>query len=300
MAGIELGQGGRLESLTVTPNFPGGSVSASLIIPDSTFSDIKGSLRYSSGSNPRPQPVVGQTAMGATAKGIITGDNFVVGFKQLAFFKFQTAFYAGIKDNDGCIEETTTGLNFTHILDCAPDDQLNSPQAPFYLPRKVVRNGLEFTIEMPDQPQGKLRLQRRNAKRDRLNFLVAFRTQCSFLTYFVVERRDGSHLPINGFEWHYNHDIDIKWSEGEPLIQSSTGSVAFDKKIDNLKPGDVQFDMLANTRLSAADTIVTRFNRAMFAANRRQANGDYSITEFDNFTSNITPDMQSRIVNSAN
>jgi hypothetical protein len=300
MAAIDLGQGGRLESLTVTPNFSGGVGSASLIIPDNSFPEIKGSLRYSSGSNPSPQLVVGQTAMGATAKGVITGDNFVVGFKQLALFKFHTVLYAGIKDNDGCIEETSTGINFTDLLDCATDEQMNSPQAPFYIPRKVVRSGVEFTLEMPDQPAGKLRLQRRNAKCDRLNFLVAFRSRCNFLTYFVVERRDGSHLPIKGFEWHYNHDIDIKWSKGQPSIQRSTGGAVFDSHIDNLKPGDVQFNMLANTSLSTTDTIVTRFNRAMFAANRRQPNGDYSISEFDNFTSNITPDMRSRIVNSAN
>lgn len=298
MDAIDLGQGGRLGSLTVTPNFSGGG-SAKLIIPDDLFPDIKGSLRYSSGSNPDAR-VLGQTAMGATAKGIITGNNFAVGFKQLAFFKFQTAFYAGIKDNDGCIEETSTGLNFTTIIDCSTNDALASPWAPFYLPIAFVRSGTEFTIEMIDQPAGKLRLQRRNAKRDRLNFLVAFRSQCSFLTYFVIVRPDGTHLPIKGFEWHCNQDIGIKWLKGEPSIQHNSGGAAFDQVIDNLKSGDVRFNILANKSLGTADTIATRFNRAMFAANRRQANGDYLITEFDNFTSNITPDMQSRIVNSVN
>lgn len=42
----DLGGGSRLESLTVAPIFPGGNGSASLLIPDELFPDIKGSLRY--------------------------------------------------------------------------------------------------------------------------------------------------------------------------------------------------------------------------------------------------------------
>lgn len=294
MAAIDLGGGNRLESITVAPVFPSGNGSSSLLIPDPLFSDIKGSLRYSSGTNPDAK-TVGQTAMGARATGVIRGNNVVVGMKQLAFFKFHTAFYAGLKDSDGCIEETSTGLNFQLLLDCATNDSLQSPWAPFYLPRKIAPNGSPFTVEMPDQPGGRLRLQRRNSKRDRLTFLVAYRSACEFLAYFVVERPDGSHLPIQGFQWHYNHEIDIAWSKGNPSIQRSQGGAAFDSAIDSLRSGDRRFDMLANTQLRTADTIVTKFNQAMFAAQRREPTANYSITEFENYTANITPDMQARI-----
>jgi hypothetical protein len=290
----DLGGGKLLESVTVTPSFPGGGGSASLLIPDQLFPDIKGSLRYSSGTNLNAR-TVGQTAMGATATGVIRGNNVVVGMKQVASFKFHTAFYAGLKDSDGCVEETTTGLNFQVLLDCSANDNLQSPWAPFYLPRQIAPNGSPFTVEMPDQPGGRLRLQRRNAGRDRLNFLLAYRSQCDFLAYFVVERSDGRHQPIKGFQWHYNHDIDIAWSKGSPSIIRSAASVAFDGAVDNLQAGDRRFDILANAQLATADTIVTKFNQAMFAAQRREPTGNYSITEFANYTPNITPDMQGRL-----
>lgn len=291
---IELGGGRQLESLTVAPVFPGGSGSASLLIPDELFPDIKGSLRYSSGTSLNAR-TVGQTAMGAKATGVIRGNNVAIGMKQVASFKFHTAFYAGLKDSDGCIEETTTGLNFQLFLDCSPNENLQSPWAPFYLPRTIAPNGTPFTVEMPDQPGGRLRLQRRNAGRDRLNFLLAYRYQCDFLAYFVVERSDGRHQPIKGFQWHYNHDIDIAWSKGNPSIVRSNANVGFDGAVDNLQAGDRRFDILANAQLTTANTIVTQFNQAMFAAQRRQPTGNYAITEFANYTPNITPDMQGRL-----
>ncbi len=290
----DLGGGSRLESLTVAPIFPGGNGSASLLIPDELFPDIKGSLRYSSGTNLNAR-TVGQTAMGARATGVIRGNNVVIGMKQVASFKFHSAFYAGLKDSDGCIEETTTGLNFQVLLDCSPNDSLQSPWAPFYLPRKIAPNGTPFTVEMPDQPAGRLRLQRRNAGRDRLNFLLAYRSQCDFLAYFVVERSDGRHQPIKGFKWHCNHDIDIAWSKGNPSVIRSNANVGFDEAVDNLQAGDRRFDILADARLTTADTIVTQFNRAMFAAQSRQPSGNYAITEFANYTANITADMQGRL-----
>ena len=180
---IDLGGGKQLESVTVTPSFPGGAGSASLLIPDELFPDIKGSVRYSSGTNLNAR-TVGQTAMGATATGVIRGNNVVVGLKQVASFKFHTGFYVGLKDSDSCIEETTTGLNFQVLLDCSANDSLQSPWALFYLPRKIAPNGSPFTVEMPDQPAG--RLQRRNAGRDRLDFLLAYRSQCEWCARVTI------------------------------------------------------------------------------------------------------------------
>jgi hypothetical protein len=297
MATIDLGKGLRVDSLVVTPKFGASSGSASLVIPDEAFPEIKGTLRYSSGGNPQAPALLGKTAMGATATGTVNGGSVTIGFKQIAFFKFHTAFFAGIKDSDGCIEESSTGLNFRHILDCAVNELLQSPQAPFYQPSKVAASGKPFAIEMIDQPAGKLRLQRRNAKRDRLNFLVAYRSRCDFLCCVVVEHRDGTTLPLEGFRWHYNHDIDVNWTNGQPSIQRSAASVALDDTVDRVQPGTPEFVLLANPALGTADTIVTRFNRAMLAAQNRQTNGDYSITEFDNYTANITSDMQFRAAN---
>jgi len=52
--------------------------------------------------------------------------------------------------------------------------------------------------------------------------------------------------------------------------------------------------MLADPTLTGNDTITTRFNRGLFAAQARHASPDYTITEFDNYTSNITPEMRAR------
>jgi hypothetical protein len=67
--------------------------------------------------------------------------------------------------------------------------------------------------------------------------------------------------------------------------------------VDSLTAGEPRFDILANPSLRTADTIVTQFNRAMFAAQNKNPTGDYAITEFPNYTSNITPEMRARIEN---
>jgi hypothetical protein len=260
-------------------------------VPDPLFNDIKGSLRYSSGANPQAR-TVGQTAMGATAALTIPGSNFAVGFKQVVFFRFHTLLYAGRKDTDGCIEETSTGLNFRFLLDCAANENLQSPWAPFYLPRRIASAGKRITIEMPDQPAGKARLQRRNVKRDRLNFLVAFRQSCRFVTSVVVENTKGAHVPLEGFEWSYTHEIDVSWASGEPAIARNTGQCRFDSRISDMRTTGAEFAILSNATLSGADTIVTKFNQGMFAASRGEASGDYAITPFDNYTENITPALQ--------
>ncbi len=291
MATHDLGGGVRVSDLQINPSFPGGAPSASLLVPDPLFNDIKGSLRYSAGTNPQAK-TVGQTAMGATATLTIPGSNFAVGFKQVVFFRFHTLLYAGRKDSDGCIEETSTGLNFRFLLDCAASENLQSPWAPFYLPRKIAPTGRSTTIEMPDQPAGKARLQRRNDKRDRLNFLLAFRQSCRFVTCVVVENTKGAHVPLEGFEWSYSHEIDIAWTSGEPSIARNQGTCRFDSRIPDLKARRAELDLFADATLSGSDTIVTKFNQAMFTTLRGGSSGDYAITPFDNYTENITPQLQ--------
>jgi len=211
-----------------------GAGNVNLLIPDPIFTDIKGTLQYTSGPIANPPFTVGQTAMGATASGTVHGSHlFAVGFKQVALFRFRTVFYAGLKDSDGCIEETTTGMNFTNILDGATDQNLRAAAAPFYMPRQLVPNGQPFKIEMADQPGGRLRLQRRNQKRDRLNFLVALRSECGFLCYFVVERLDGSHQPIEGFRWHYHANVDVAWVKGQPTVSNNNSDCRFDTRVND-------------------------------------------------------------------
>jgi hypothetical protein len=93
MGDHDLGQGLRIESLNITPSFPFGVGKATLKIPDSIFPDIKGTIQVSSGQNPTAISV-GQTAMGATATFVPRGTGLEVGFKQIIFFKAQTALYA--------------------------------------------------------------------------------------------------------------------------------------------------------------------------------------------------------------
>jgi hypothetical protein len=208
-----------------------------------------------------------------------------------------TALYAGVKDADGCIEDTSTGLNFRSFLDCSLRDEGQAPWAPFYLPRQLLRSGQEFTIEMPDQPAGRVRLQRRNQKRDRLNFLVSFTTSAEFLTFFAVERPDGTHALVRGFTWRSRHEFDINWEKGNPKILSSRGSTTFIEKVDSLSSGDPELAILTNAQLRRGDTLVAQFNFAMTQAKNGQPNSNYAINEFENYTSDITPQIRSRVEN---
>lgn len=296
MSDHQLGGGAQVTSLQITPRFTGGVPSAKLIIPDNLFPDARGLLRHSSGPNPDAN-TISQMAMNATATMKFNRPNHSVGFKQVISFKFQTLLYAGRKDSDGCIEETSTGLNFRFILDCSADQNLQSPWAPFYLPRKLAPNGAQATIELGDQPGGKARLQRRNVNRDRLNFLVSFSASSDFDTCVVVELPTGEHVPLAGFSWTYSQQVDISWTTGDPVISRNTGSCQFVSKTDDMKSRKAQFDIFTNANLRTGDTMVSKFNTAMFAAQAGGTSGDYSITQFDNYTDNITMEMQGRLPN---
>lgn len=293
MATLDLGLGGRLDSFDLSSTFAGTGPSAALQF-DGT-GDNRGYVRYAASAN-ADATAMGQTAAGAKARGIISGANFIVGFKQIAFFSFQTALYAGLKDSDGSIVDTSTGLNGKQFIDCAVNENLQAPSAPFYLPRSVAPNGKPFEITMVDQPRGRVRMQRRNKKRDRLNFLISFATSCRFLTYFVVERPNGSHLPIKGFGWNYKQSIDLAWIDGKPKIQRNVGSVDNQGFLDNLRAGDSRFDMLANKDLRSADTLVTQFNQAMIAAQSGKISPNYEFSEFENYNDDVATEMKTHTV----
>lgn len=293
MAIIELGQGGKLEPFDLQLTFAGTPPSAKPNVESN--GDNIGSLRYAASQIPEAE-VKGQTAIAATARGTIRGGNFVVGFKQIAFVGFHTAFYAGLKDSDGSIVETSSILNGRQYLDCSVTKDLRAPWAPFYLPRSVAPNGRPFEISMVDQPRGWVRMRQRNNKRDRLNFLISFATSCRFLTYFVVERPDGTHLPIKGFSWTYRQAVYLDWKNGVPTVnpEQSTGRVENQGFVDNLAPRDARFAMLANRNLGETDTLVAVFNDAMKAARAGGKGGLYEITEHENYTDLIAQEMNSR------
>ena len=296
MSEFALGRGFRIESLDIKPSFPSGVGRATLTIPDPLFPDIKGTIRVSSGMDPTAR-TVGATAMSATAGFIMRGSNCAVGFKQLAAFRFQTALYAGLKESDGSIDESSTGLNFRLFLDCSPRDDLTTPWAPFYLPPVFVRNGAPVSIDMPDQPGARYRLQRRNSLRDRLNFLISVRSRCEFVTFVVVQLPDGTHAPTEGFSWRYNHEVDLNWQNGTPSIARDTSHIGLDSRLPSLPAGDPRFGMLANARLGSTDTIVFKFNQAMRAAASGAATSDYEIREFAGYSDNVAATMKGRFNN---
>ena len=295
MSDHDLGRGFRIESLNITPSFPSGFGKATLKVPDDVFPEIKGTIQVSSGQNATAK-TVGQAAMGATATFVAKGTGLEVGFKQLIFFKFQTALYAGLKDSDGSIEESSTGLNSRFFLDCSVDQNLNAPWAPFYLPVNIVRSGPPISIDMPDQPSARFRLQRRNSLRDRLNFLLSVRTSSEFVTFVVVKLPDNRHVPLEGFSWKYSHDVELQWTKGNPVISRDSSSIRFDSKIVGLTAGDNRFDMFANASLGSSDTMVLQFNKAMFAAGRGQPTAGYEIKEFADNGPNISENLRSRLV----
>jgi hypothetical protein len=278
----------------ITPSFPFSTGTAKLIIPDPIFPQIKGSVNTLTGPN-ETATTLGQTAMGAAAKVVVQGAQTIpVGFKQVASFKFSTALYAGLKESDGSIEESSTGLNFTNLIDCATDSHFNSPQAPFYLPVNNVRGGAEVSIEMVDQPGGRWRLQRSNAKRDRVNFLIAGRRETTFLCYLVVVLPSGKHVPVEGFAWSDVQDVDINWRAGEPTIIRSSVGAKFNFRVLKLDSADTRFTLLSNPSLATPDTIVTKYNGAMFKAQAGQTNADYSIQQFDAYGPAVTEEMKQR------
>jgi hypothetical protein len=285
-------EGGSSIQLDLTPSFPSRSGTATLRIPDPMFPQIKGTLRIQTGQS--NSTAFGQTAMGAKASFKILGNGqHQAGFKQLATLNHSTTFYAGLKQSDGSIEESSLELNNKTLLDCSPDSNLQSPWAPFYLPVAFVRNGSEVEVEMVDQPSQTKRLQRRNSVTDRVNFLLSTSTRTTFLTAFVVVLPSGKHIPIAAFVWKANEVAEISWTESQPAIVRTSVGVEFSEFVD-IQPGSRQFQMLSDAGLGTNDTIVARFNRAMLAAQSGRNSTDYSIREFENYTGLISLEMKDR------
>jgi hypothetical protein len=295
-----LGEGCTI-TLEIIPSFPFPTGVVTKVIPDPLFPQIKGSLTIQTGPNvPVDQLLahmlkVGEAAMGATAKLVITGPapQYQVGFKQVASFKFTTDFYVGLKESDGSIEEGSRQLNFTDFLDASIVVGATS-SAPFYLAPSVVGNGREASLDMVDQPGGRRRLQRRNNQRDRVNYLVTSRSESDFLTFLVVVLPSGKHVPVEGLFWSATQNVDVGWKAGQPSVVRQNVGVQLKARGVELKASDPRFAILANPSLTNADTLPERYNKAMFAAQNGHATADYAIEEFPTYGPNVSEEMKDR------
>ncbi len=298
MRTYNLGDGASID-LEITPSLQSANGKAALRIPDPVFPEIKGTLR------PYPDRPLGSTAptiMSASAELTLRASRsgYWIGFKQLAMLKGLTDLYAGFKDQDGSITQGSTDLNGTWFIDCEFDQvgtRLTAPGLPFYNPKVLVRSGTQVTISMQDEPGGGARrLQRRNTLRDRWNFLLTSGAAIDFVTFVVVERPDGKHIPVEGFAWTYRRDIDMSWRNGQPSIASDSGGASLDTKFVSIPTGDSREALLTNLTLKESDTIVFKINDAMTRAQRGPTTG-YEIKEDSNYTGEVTKEFQSRMNN---
>ena len=303
MHNYDLGNGVRVESLEITPTFLSIAGKGVLTLPDRLFPDIVGTL------SPFPTPPPGSTrptSMSAKAAFVLRApQSLQVGFKQLVLGKGRGAMFAGFKNQDGSITEGTTDLDSKWTLDCSAAFDMNVgrmtvPWAPFYAPTASVKPGLEASMDIGDEPGGgAVRLQRRNSLRDRWNFLLCFDQVAEFLTYLVVIRPDGKHAPVEGFTWRYQRTINMFWTHGRPKIQGDSGSASLIERGIQLKEGDQRLALLSNADLGANDTFVVKVNNAINAARKGSASG-YEIKEFNDYSHEVTSEMQSRFVNDFN
>jgi hypothetical protein len=301
MKNYPLGDGASID-LEITPALLSASGKAELRVPDPLFPEIKGTMR------PYPERPAGSTSptiMSAKAEFTLhspKGD-YWIGFKQVARILGTTDIYAGLKDQDGSTIEGTTDLNQQWMLDCEFDQvgsRVSAIGLPFYNPKALVRPGQKVTLEMQDQPGGgSRRLQLRNKSRDRWNFLLTSGTDTEFVTFLVVERPDGKHVPVEGFLWKYHRDIGMSWTSGRPSIANDNGGATLITKFVAISSGDPRETLLTDKTLKESDTIVFKVNDAMVKAQRGPTSG-FEIKEYDNYTKEVSDVFQSRFRNQFN
>jgi hypothetical protein len=268
-------------------------------VPDPVFPEIKGTLR------PYPDRPLGSTTptiMSAKAEFTLHASkgNYWIGFKQLARLLGNTELYAGLKDQDGSTIQGSTDINWEWMIDCEFDQvgsRLTAVGLPFYNAKALVRPGNALTIEMQDQPGGGARrLQVRNKSRDRWNFLLTSGADTEFVTFIVVERPDGKHIPVEGFAWKYRRDIGMFWTNGTPSIASDNGGATLQTKFVNIPHGDSRESLLTSLTLKESDTVVFKMNDAMIKALRGPTSG-FEIKEYDNYAHEISDEFKSRFRN---
>jgi hypothetical protein len=313
MTTYHLGQGISVD-LDVKPSFPFAKGKAELKVPDDLFRndpefrddpDVIGGLHILSGPNPQPKKR-DEFAMSDTADVVLKTGNARVGFgfKQICLPKAFVAFYAGLKDSDGSIEESMTGPANTWTLDCttrAEDTTFESPQAPWFIPPEPGFISPAFktlSFDMMDQTGGVFRLGRRNYGRDRHMFLVYVAIAADFATVVVGQLPSGEHVPLEGFLWTHNQEVEVAWTDGKPAIRDSTSHIMMYAQHVVLSPNDIRFKLLANARLGSHDTLSFKVNDDIRKANlakrekRPSVMANYSIEEFDHWTDLVRDAMK--------
>src|SRR5262249_53580447 len=137
----------------------------------------------------------------------------------------------------GSIVENTTDLNRVWLLDITADiglkHQFVADHAPWYVaPTSATKSDESFEIAIADHPGGAFQQKRRNALKDRLNYLVHVGIISDFVTFLCVRRPDRSYLPVQGFSWTTDYKTDVRWRDGKPAIVNPSIHVSFGERLD--------------------------------------------------------------------
>ena len=251
------------------------------------------------------KPLAGSGDIGITtvarfsAQGVT--QNHFFGLKQIAFHKFATAEYSGLKNIDGSITEGTSTINQSLLLDVAvfidvATGAITAPHAPFYAATPTpARLGAKFELTVKDAPGGAYPVEKRNHITDRLNFLDSVGMATDFVLALVVQLPDKSHQAIAGFRWSFTASVDVKWEKGKPKA-TGTATHALQGAAARADLSAPELAVLENPRLSFNDSIVARVNRSKTSASTQYVSspigatapakfegGGYLIEQFDHF-----------------
>lgn len=292
----DLGNGASIET-DINVTFRQVAGASLLQIPDPDFpatdpyyADIKGTLRTFRPANPATMQVTANYTVGSRQP-------CNVGFRQVGCVKYDAAVYSGTQPSEGSLTAHTSGMNGTWMLDCAATISglsIRAVDVPFYTTRTLSPPGTRKQIQMEDIPgQQPVFAQRRNHKRDRLNYLVKVSQRYDFFTFVVVEVPGGKHIPVKGFSWYYERNIDVIWAKYYPKVAADNGSNSFDSWLDPPSTGDPRLNLLSNPNISASTTLVAKYVQAKFAI-QSGSSPDYAVDEYDDFSIEATAATNSR------
>lgn len=188
-----------------------------------------GRIDVTSGITIQPSPVLGVIAVhhSAEVKHNHTSPLFF-GFRQVGNVFFDTSLYAGRKNLDGSIVDSSTGLNRVWILDpgVRGSDSL-APHNPFAEEKTEIAPSVAKTVGAIDQPSSSALLRRKNSVTHVINYLFKMRRHNEFLTALYVEDTTGGRLvprALEGVRWRYEVDLAIHWKAA--VAAKATGSNA--------------------------------------------------------------------------
>jgi hypothetical protein len=243
----------------------------------------------------------------ATAKFIPKGAaaNFLFGLKQSALVRFQTASYRGINEGQGSIQESS-GLNNTVMLDCRLDVDASTgaivaPWVPFYhstCAASFFKADAEAALKLEDTPGGSYPKFRQNHRKDRQNRLASSESKARFTTLLVAVAPGSAptHLAVAGIVWESSWSLQVAWADNTLQKATVTGAAThtFVTTTERKNLGPAELAVFENKGLTAADTIIAKFDNALINANRlftalpiapssppKVDGGGYTIEQFD-------------------